>query len=152
MHLPTYLGMQEHAERTLGAAFASVAEAREAESDIAVLAERMAGQCTAHAARLRPAVERYGKHDDEEPERLRVSEFSGERAGGLGLLRDLHDLYVLAHFVDITWTVVQQTAQGLRDEMLLDIVAECQDETAQQVRWLTTRIKAAAPQALLVAR
>jgi hypothetical protein len=152
MHLPTYLGMLEHAERTLADAFRQVAESRRDESDIPVLARRMSAQCTAHAGRLQPVIERYGKQEDEEPERLCVSEFSGERSGGLGLLRDLHDLYVLAHFADITWTVIQQTAQALRNEELLDVVARCQGETAEQIRWLKTRMKATAPQALLVAR
>ncbi|MGC4938172.1 hypothetical protein [Kribbella sp. DT2] len=70
----------------------------------------------------------------------------------MGLLRDLQDLYALASFVDITWTVVEQAAQALRDRELLDVVDACEQETTQQLTWLKTRIKQAAPQALIAAR
>ncbi|MDG4809551.1 hypothetical protein O7634_22615 [Micromonospora sp. WMMD1120] len=40
---------------------------------------------------------------------------------------------------------------GARDEDLLTVVRRCEGETALQLRWLRTRMKAAAPQALVVA-
>lgn len=61
-------------------------------------------------------------------------------------------LYVLATYVDITWTLVGQAAQGAREAHLIDVVARCDGETTTQVSWLRTRLKQAAPQALLVAR
>jgi hypothetical protein len=54
-------------------------------------------------------------------------------------------------FVDTTWTVVKQAALALRDEELLDVVGRCESQTKLQGDWLNTRIKQAAPQALLVA-
>jgi hypothetical protein len=42
----------------------------------------------------------------------------------VGLLRDLQDLYLLASFVDITWTMVKQAAAALRDQELLGLVAQ----------------------------
>jgi hypothetical protein len=77
--------------------------------------------------------------------------FAGTRTGGLGLLRDLHDLYLMASEVDISWTLVGQAAQGVRDKALFETVTSCDGETATQLRWLRTRMKQAAPQALLVA-
>jgi hypothetical protein len=47
--------------------------------------------------------------------------------------------------------VVGQAGQGLRDRALLDVVAACEGETARQLSWLRTRIKQAAPQALIAA-
>ncbi|MDP9293702.1 MAG: hypothetical protein M3O90_04620, partial [Actinomycetota bacterium] len=76
----------------------------------------------------------------------------GARSGGLGLLRDLHDLYLMATECDLAWTLVGQAAQGARDRELLDVVARCEGETAIQLKWLRTRMKQAAPQALVVAR
>ena len=73
------------------------------------------------------------------------------RSGGLGLLRDLHDLYLLASYLDMAWMLVGQAAKGARDEELIHAVAHCANETEAQQKWLTTRLKAAAPQALLVA-
>ena len=77
--------------------------------------------------------------------------FGGTRQGGIGLLRDLHDLYLMATEVDISWTVLRQGAQGARDKALLDLVNACDAETAVHLQWLRTRMKQAAPQALLVA-
>jgi hypothetical protein len=66
------------------------------------------------------------------------------------LLRDLQDLYLMASECDICWTVIGQAAQGARDRGLLDVVRRCEGETAGQRNWLRTRMKQAAPQALVV--
>jgi hypothetical protein len=67
------------------------------------------------------------------------------------MLRDLQDLYQLANLVDITWTVVGQAASGARDRDLLHVVQRCAPEISAQLAWLRMRMKAAAPQTLLVA-
>jgi hypothetical protein len=54
--------------------------------------------------------------------------------------------------VDITWTMVGQAARGLHDSELLQVVSGCEGETATQLKWLRTRMKQAAPQALIAAR
>lgn len=50
------------------------------------------------------------------------------------------------------WTLIGQAAQAARDRDLLDTVDACERETALQLGWLATRMKEAAPQALVVAR
>jgi NADH dehydrogenase/NADH:ubiquinone oxidoreductase subunit G len=87
----------------------------------------------------------------EEPERLHSELFAGTRQGGLGLLRDLHDLYLMATECEVTAALVGQAAQGARDADLLDAVERCRGEVAQQLKWLRTRMKQAALQALVVA-
>jgi hypothetical protein len=52
---------------------------------------------------------------------------------------------------EICWTVVGQAARGARDQELQQVVRDCEGETAIQLKWLRTRMKAAAPQALVVA-
>lgn len=52
---------------------------------------------------------------------------------------------------DIAWTLVGQAARGLRHDGLLEVVSACEGETATQMQWLRTRMKQAAPQALVVA-
>ena len=44
-----------------------------------------------------------------------------------------------------------QAAQGVRDRELLEVVQGCEGETEIQLKWLRTRMKQAAPQALVVA-
>jgi hypothetical protein len=53
---------------------------------------------------------------------------------------------------DITWTMIGQAAQGARDVELVEVAKACEGETATQLKWLKTRMKQAAPQALVVAR
>lgn len=72
------------------------------------------------------------------------------RGGGLTLLRDLHELYLLATGCDLSWTVIAQAARGLRDDELLGLTRRCAPETAVQLLWLRTRMCQAAPQVLVV--
>ena len=104
-----------------------------------------------HEELLRPFTDRYGSHPSGEPERLHADGFSETRSGGLGLLRDLHDLYLLASYLEMAWMLVGQAAKGARDQELIDTVEQCDEEAEAQQQWLTTRLKSAAPQALLVA-
>ena len=75
----------------------------------------------------------------------------GATSDPLGLLRDLHDLYVMAAACDMAWTVVGQAAKGLRDDDLVTLVTAAEEDTAIQLKWLRTRMKQAAPQSLVVA-
>jgi anaerobic selenocysteine-containing dehydrogenase len=61
------------------------------------------------------------------------------------------DLYVLVHHIDVTWMMVGPAAQGDRDKELQAVVKQCEGDSELQIRWLRTRMKQAAPQALLVA-
>jgi hypothetical protein len=151
VNLPLYLGLLRGSEEVLGQSFAQVADGHADEPDVFHLCHMLAKQCADHDERLRPVIDRYGASPDDEPERFHAEALAQIRSGPVGLLRDLQDLYVLASLVDITWTVVKQAGQALRDEELLDIVAHCEAETRVQLSWLSSRIKQAAPQALLVA-
>jgi hypothetical protein len=77
--------------------------------------------------------------------------FGGPRTGPIALLQDLQDLYLMASECDIAWTILGQAAQGARDDELLAVVQRCEKETTIQLSWLRTRMKSAAPQALVVA-
>ena len=70
---------------------------------------------------------------------------SSTRSGGPGLLRDLHDLYPLASYLEMAWMVVGQAAKGGRDQELIRTVEDCDKEMESQQQWLMTRMKAAAP-------
>jgi hypothetical protein len=151
VQLAHYLGLLHRAEDVLGAAFREVGDGHADEPDVLNLCRRLAEQCDEHVARLAPVVERYGEEADDEPERLHAEIFHGPRGGGLGLLRDLQDLYLMATECDIAWTLVGQAAKGVRDSELLDVVTACEGQAATQLAWLAARMKEAAPQALVVA-
>jgi hypothetical protein len=155
MHLSTYLGLAHRSEQTLADSLRVVGDGHAAHPDVLFTCRTLAGFSDSHVAKLGPVVERYGEQghgDVEEPERLHAAGLAEVRSGPVGLLRDLQDLHVLATLVLTTWTVVIQAAQGLRDHELLDIAQHASAETKRQLSWFTTRMKAAAPQALIVAR
>ena len=151
MHLATYLGLVDQGEATLASSFRQVAYGHPGEADVVHLCERFAVQCDSHREQLASVVAKYGEDQQQEPERLHTRGLDGTRTGGVGLLRDLHDLYLLVSYLDIAWTVVGQAAKAVRDENLQGVVTWCEKETAAQLSWLTTRMKEAAPQALVVA-
>ncbi|MFE9958335.1 hypothetical protein [Micromonospora sp. NPDC005299] len=151
MNLAHYLGLLHKAQERLGDAFTEVGAAHGDEPDVFHTCEKLAKQCHAHAEKLAPFARRYAAEAPAEPDRLHSELFSGTRTGPIGLLRDLQDLYLMAAECDICWTVVGQAAYGARDEDLLGVVRACEQETAIQLKWLRTRMKQAAPQALVVA-
>jgi hypothetical protein len=151
MQLAHYLGLLHRAQEQLAKAFREIGEGHADEQDVFHQCLRLARQCDAHAEALKPFADRYGEEADDEPERLHSTLFEGAREGPLGLLRDLHDLYLMASECDISWTLVGQAAQGVRDTELLDVVRECEGETSIQLKWLKSRMKEAAPQTLVVA-
>jgi hypothetical protein len=151
MHLPHYLAVLEQAELELAHAFREVGDGHAEEVDVYHLTRLLGEQCDAHAEQLGPFVRRYRDATPDEPDRLHSEIFRGTRGGSLGLLRDLHDLYLMATECDLVWTLVAQGAQGARDEQLFALVGRCKGETAMQLQWLKTRLKQAAPQALVVA-
>ncbi|WP_298176936.1 hypothetical protein [Saccharomonospora sp.] len=152
MHLATYLGLLHTSLTSLADAFRQVGHGHGHEPDVRSTCQFLAGRVDRQADALAPVVARYGEHCEPEPERLHAAGLDSTRSGPVGLLRDLQDLYTLASLTDVTWTVVGQAALGLRDRELLDIVRSCEPETARQLSWLRTRIKQAAPQALIAAR
>lgn len=151
MHLVTYLDLLKTSETTLGSSFTVVSAGHAPDADVHWTTARLARQCAAHADALAPVLARLAPPDEPAPERLHVQGMTAARGGPAGLLRDLQELYQLTGLVDITWTLVGQAAQALRDRGLLDVVDTCAPQTAAQLGWLRTRMKAAAPQTLLVA-
>lgn len=153
-HLATYVGMLHRAEQTLIDSFETVGSAHAAEADVPHTCATLAKMSRDHVRLLAPIAERYGEEfsgdDVEEPERLHANGLASGREGALGLLRDLQDLYALAALVQTTWTVVYQAAQGARDRDLMEAAETANRSTSRQLAWLNTRMKAAAPQALLV--
>lgn len=108
---------------------------------------------TAHG-RQHPVVygDRYRGVSGGEPERLRRDLFEGGRSGALGLLCDLRDLLLVVTECEITWTLIAQAAYGTRDRDLLELADGAAPMLSTQLAWLRTRMKAEAPQALVVVR
>ncbi len=151
MHIGNYLTLVQQSEQQLARAFMQVANHHGDEPDIYQVCQTLSTWSREHATALQPLVDRYADAKSDEPERLSQPLFDQPRTGSLALLRDLHDLYLLANEVELCWVVLLQAARGLRDA---DLEAQCTDfdkTTKRQLTWLMTRIKQAAPQTLIVA-
>lgn len=151
MQLAHYLGLLHRSQCELADALRAVRRAHPAEPDLTGVCERLAAQCGAGARRLEPFIRRYSPYAVDEPERMHLALFTGARRGRLGLLRDLHDLYLLATQCEISSTLLAQAAEGVRDEELLDVIRRCAAETSGHLLWLHTLMRQIALQALLVA-
>jgi hypothetical protein len=138
-------------ELELAAALRKVASAHREEPDVAMDCNKFAEQSSRHASRVEPFLGRFGSDETTEPDRMHRRLFDGTRTGPLGLMRDLHDLYLMACECDLSWSLIAQGAQAVRDNELLQAVQTCDSETALQMSWLRSRMKQAAPQALVVA-
>lgn len=151
MKLPVYLGLLHRAEETLAGSYRQVVAGHGHEPAVHYLCMMLAGQCQDHAAALAPVVEHYGGGTAGGARMTGCPRALGDpqRCGGsaAGPARPQH----AGHFVDVTWMMVKQAAAGLRDEQLLGVVADCESESAIQLDWLRTRMKQAAPQALIAA-
>jgi hypothetical protein len=154
-HVATYVRLAHQGEQTLADSFRTVGNGHAKQADVFHLCETLAKMSDSHVAQMAPIARRYDDErvgdDVDEPERLHAEGLAQIRQGQIGLLRDLQDLYVLATFIQTTWTVLTQGAQGLRDQQLLKVATSANADTARQLAWLNTRMKAAAPQALIVA-
>ena len=62
----------------------------------------------------------------------------------------LHELVDIASHLHIAWTIVGQAAQGNRDDELAQLATDAEGELAAQMAWLTTQVKTASAQTLLV--
>ncbi len=150
MHLANYLGLASASEKLLAEAFDKVARHHQDEPDILQTCTKLSAWSLQHHGRLQPFVAKYSEGKSSEPDRLHKALFDGTRSGSLGLLRDLHDLWLLANEVDLCWVMISQAALGLRDEELKATCGEFKTDTKRQLDWLMTRMKQAAPQALMV--
>ena len=76
--------------------------------------------------------------------------FEGLTQGGLGILRDLHELTSCVAFVEACWTILLQAARASHDRDLEQTCRVCGAETLRQRAWLKTKLGQVAPQALTV--
>ena len=108
---------------------------------------------TRHAERLAPFAERYGEDaPTTSPTGLHSRALPrAARRAALGLLRDLHDLYLMAAECDIAWTLVGQAAQGAaRRRAARGRRRRARRRPRCSSSGSRTRMKQAAPQALVV--
>jgi hypothetical protein len=150
MEIAKFLALAETSEEKLADSFMHVANAHDGDAEVSQTCKRFAEWSRRHSEALGPAIKRFGTHKVDEPARVRSALFHGTRIGGVGLLRDLHDLSLLARQADLNWTSIEQAAKSLHDDELQAICGRSKEDLGRQLAWLDTQIKQTAPQALTV--
>lgn len=151
MFIANYIGLLHGSETHLKDSLLKVAVHHKDEPDIEYICTMLSGWSDMHIQHIEHFIKRYAEDKESEPDKLQKALFHGTRKGGLGLLRDLHDLYLLATEVELSYMVITQASQALRDKELEEFCKSAAQETERQVNWLKTRIKQSAPQALVAA-
>ena len=141
MRLGPLLAHLDQLEAELAAALRAAAERHRGEHDVYHQCQTFALAADKRVRRLEPLAKRY----DGLP---MWTSAAGD--GSDDLLHELRTLYLRAQEVAITWTMTSQAAKALRDDGLLTVATECQSEVEAQAKWFTTRIKVAAPQAIVL--
>ncbi len=152
MHIGKYIDLVHRTEEDLVEAFKLVAHAHGAEVDVEQTCNLLASWSAALCKEIEPVAERYKKENDKEPDRLTKTLLKKTRKGGMALLRDLHDLYLIVNEVLICCTILKQGGSGLADDELVAVCEETERQSNRQSSWLKTRMKSAAPQSLIVAK
>lgn len=151
MHVGNYLGILHRSEQDLADAFKTIADHHGEEPDVYNMCKLLASWSEEHVEDIKPLVDRYSEEKSDEPDRLKQSLFEQPRTGSLALVRDLHDLWLLANEIHLCYIILLQAARALRDLEMEKICQQFDQQTERQILWLLTRIKQAAPQALVVA-
>jgi hypothetical protein len=159
--LASLLARLHELETELAEGYRTIGERHAADHDVYHQCESFARAAEERARKLAPHAERLGATVDEDDgpdlwsgmlERARRASsalLGGAPQASLLLLRDLRQLLLAAEEVSIHWMLAGQGAQAARDVELLALTTECHTEIETQVKWFTTRLKVAAPQALL---
>jgi ferredoxin-nitrate reductase len=149
-HVADYLGLLRAAHAEFAKACREVGGRHLEEPDVREGLDKLARANDAAAAALKPFLKTYGEKKSGEPDDLRDALIPSARSGAFGVLRDLHDLLVMAAEVQTALTVVTQAAKALRDEALEQSCAQRADEVAGHQGWLLSHLKHRAAHTLVV--
>lgn len=150
MHVGHYLELLVKSEEDLAEAFHKVIDEHGTEPDVAAICGLLASWSLEMKKALEPFAARYKEEEDREPDQLKRSLFDKPRKGAIALIRDLHDLWLMANETMLGAVILRQAADGLRDEALSALCDKIEKVAKRQLSWLLTRMKAAAPQSLIV--
>ena len=150
MQLATYLGLVKNAEKQLALAFEMIAKKHSTDIEVLHSCKLLSRWSKDHVENLKMQIEKYGQKKADEPKHL-ASVLLKTKMGSLGLLRDLHGLWLLVCEVEMCYIIVSQAAKALRDKDL-ELMCEqfCEYANRQKI-WLQTKIKNSASQTLVVA-
>lgn len=145
-----YVGLLRAAEQQLGEALRAVAKEHPLEPEIKAGCLKFAGWTDGHLRGLDAFAQKFQEQKDGEAKRLRGAMFQGPRVGALGLMRDVHDLWLLAQDAWIGWLAMVQAAKALEEKELAQTGNSYSAEVSLITEWCHTQFKDHIAQALLM--
>jgi len=118
MHIGNYINLLHKSEDDLAKALQLVAKEHGDEPDVFEMCKLLAKWSEKIVDELKPFAQKYGEEKNKEPDRLMHDLFNKPRKRGIALLRDLHDLWLMANETEICAVILRQAADGLRDKGL----------------------------------
>lgn len=149
-HVADYLGLLLESEEALATMFEEVSAAHLKDAGVHNMCGTFASWTRGQLDPLRDLAGRHGTKSEREPRKLRRAIAPTLMPTGFGLIRDLHDCWLMANESHISLRVLHQASLALRDENMKSVVERIDHQNERQRRWLFTKIMEAAPQALTV--
>jgi hypothetical protein len=150
VNLGHYLDLWDRSLLDVAHACSDIAATHRDEPDVRIQCEKFARNTARQRELLLPFLDRY-EASNRGVRSVRRQLIRDTPEGPLGLIRDLHDLCLVHCDCDICGTLIQQAAEGARDAEFADVAQDCRRAIGLQLAWLRSRMKQAAPQALVVA-
>lgn len=148
MQLPHYLGRTIAAEKELTESLQKVAIKHVADVDVMITCKTLAAWSEDHVENLKKRSEKYGVKKHSEPAAL-ANVVLNFNMSSLGLLSDLHGLWLMACEVEMCYIILSQAAKALRDKELTLTCEQYCTFTNRQKAWFQTKIKSMASQTLV---
>ncbi len=149
-HVGDYLSLLDNANEQFVEACTKVSSQHLMEHEVRQGLKKLSSFALEARRIMAPFAARYGESSMTQAKHLRAAVFPVARSGAFGLLRDLHDLYLMWAESNAALTIVMQAAKALRDRELLEACAHVEGQLDRQRGWIMTQIKQRAAQTLTV--
>jgi hypothetical protein len=149
MKFINYLEYTLHCVEKTAETFRAIAERHSAEPDVYSNCLKFADWSDNHYTEIKSVYSEIGKSGKQESDRIGTP-LINLRTGGIGLIRDLHDVWLMTSEVKLCLIILIQCSKALRNKPFTLILESCCQETERENEWLLSKIKLAASQVLTV--
>ena len=149
MHIAIYVGLTIESEAVLQAAYLNVST-RHKRAGIRDGCRRAVRLTELRLNAANNLSKKFGATCSHDPKLLGNALFHGLRVGGLGLVRDLHDLSLLANQSLLCWVGLSQACKALHEKSAVAMCEENIEALQLEISRLKTEFKEAAPQVLTI--
>jgi hypothetical protein len=149
MKIVNYIEYTLHCVESASKSFKEIAKRHSIEPDVNAMCLKFAGWCDQQHKILELYASEFGSAEAHEPDRIDTPLIK-LRTGGIGLMRDLHDAWLMTSEINLCWIILLQCAKAMRHNTFKSTCEECCKDTESQTEWLLSKIKLSSSQVLTV--